>query len=198
MYHCCLTLMLRCCTFQGGEFCVTMCHCRWVKFHLGFWLMNSLEGCCFFRWNYVFLPKRKTVDVTEESDFESESPQNSAPWLAEDSVPVCHSFLSRWMVRSCGPMGGQRWGCNSDPGKNSPLFLGPRRSATSLLPALPAQSTGAHTTHWQVRPFSGTTDLFIISKLHELLLQYYNFAIHNLTCWNHIAPYVPLGVTITL
>lgn len=80
----------------------------------------------------------------KESHFENESPRMRGPWLAECVIPVCSSFLSWWMVRSCEPMGEQRWGCNCDPGKNSPLFLGRQRSVTCFWTVSP-------TAHWQVR-----------------------------------------------
>ena len=125
-----------------------MCH-FWVivehiNFNLGHWLIITWtdHGSLFQKtftcvWNYVFLPEDENTDFTNRSDFENESPPYGGIWLAEFVIPVCPSFLSRGMVRRWEPMGEQRWGCNCDPGKNSPLFLGRRRSVTSLLPALP-------------------------------------------------------------
>ena len=77
----------------------------------------------------------QSTKLVKESDFDNESPCCTSPWLVENVGPVCHSFLSRWIVGLCRPMGGQWWGCNSDPGKNSPLFPGRWRSVTSLPPA---------------------------------------------------------------
>lgn len=135
------------------------------------------------------------TDFIKESDFENESSQYGSPWLAESIVPVCHSFLSWWMVRRSEPMVEQWWGCNCDPGKNSPLFLGHRRSVTSLLPLRLTAHRGAQYSHWQVRQ---SFILIYIPMWLLLLLWHSKLFFHYLVLWSVLTHFAVVLVPVIM
>lgn len=99
------------------------------------------------KWEHWLSPRKVTLKMSHHLTF--------ALWLAGFAISVCHSFLCRGMLRLCEPMGKQRWGCNCDPGKNSPLFLETLEKCD-----LPSAGFSLHlsqkepeelSTHWHVR-----------------------------------------------
>lgn len=134
--------LMMCCGFILGW--QNMCHCRLRKFPLTLLTHNNNAFlCACVKW---------WEDWFQKVTLKMSHIVNGGPGLAKSVVSVCHSFLSRWMVRHSEPMGGQRWGCNRDPGKNSPLFPGTLQKCD-----LPPEGFCRSATEGAVTPLTGNT-----------------------------------------